>query len=65
MFVGDNPDDDIEGASHAGLRPVWKRVSYWRLLRDDVPAIDALSEILPMCVGPDVTAAGSAARSGR
>jgi putative hydrolase of the HAD superfamily len=49
MFVGDHPHADIDGAVAAGLRPVWKRMPYWKV-DDDVLSIDALSEILPFCL---------------
>jgi putative hydrolase of the HAD superfamily len=52
-FVGDNPEADVFGAMAAGLRPIWKRVSYWDMSDPSVPTIDSLSEILPMCLGPE------------
>ena len=48
MFVGDHPDADIGGALNAGLRAVWKSVSYWTC-HHRVPSIRLLSEMLPMC----------------
>ena len=50
MFVGDHPEIDVAGAKTAGLVPVWKRVPYWTLTRDDVLVIDRLNEILPSCL---------------
>jgi len=53
VFVGDNPEADVFGAMAAGIRPIWKRVSYWRMSDPSVPTIDLLSEILPICLGAD------------
>jgi putative hydrolase of the HAD superfamily len=47
MFVGDHPDIDVAGSQDAGLVPVWKRVPYWTLRRDDVLVINELAELLP------------------
>jgi putative hydrolase of the HAD superfamily len=44
--VGDHPDVDIAGARAAGMKAVWRRVSYWNQPSDSVPIIDALSELL-------------------
>lgn len=51
VFVGDHPDIDVAGARAAGLIAVWKRVPYWRMALDDVPTIDELGELLPICGG--------------
>jgi putative hydrolase of the HAD superfamily len=48
MYVGDNPQADIEGARNAGLTAVWKSVPYWKLSITDVSKIDSLSELLTM-----------------
>lgn len=48
-FVGDHPEADIQGALNAGLKPIWKRMPYWRA-PDDVAQVDKLSEILSVCV---------------
>jgi putative hydrolase of the HAD superfamily len=50
VFVGDNPETDIEGARNAGLRPIWKHVSYRRPVADDVVTVRRLADILPMCL---------------
>jgi putative hydrolase of the HAD superfamily len=55
VFVGDDPEADVFGAMAAGLRPIWKRVPYWRMSDPSVPTIDSLSEILPICLGSDGT----------
>jgi len=47
MFVGDHPDADIAGAKAAGLRPVWKRMPYWKV-PNDVEQIDRISELLAL-----------------
>lgn len=52
VFVGDYPEADIVGARAAGMIPIWKRVAYWTMPWDDVLAVDALSEILPLCLAP-------------
>ena len=59
VFVGDNPEADVFGAMAAGIRPIWKRVSYWRMSDPSVPTIDLLSEILPICLGGDDRSDGS------
>ena len=51
VFVGDNPEVDIEGARNAGLLPIWKHVPYWSLRTDNVPTVHTLNEILPICLG--------------
>ncbi|NKB99410.1 MAG: HAD-IA family hydrolase [Pseudomonadales bacterium] len=48
VFVGDHPVADIDGARAVGMAAVWKRVSYWDMLRDDVEVVDRLSDILIM-----------------
>ena len=48
IYVGDNPQADIEGAHNAGLRAVWKAVPYWEPGLAEVPRIDLLSELLPV-----------------
>jgi putative hydrolase of the HAD superfamily len=58
VFVGDNPEADIHGAMAVGLKPIWRRVSYWEMADPSVPIIDSLSEILPICLGPDGSADG-------
>jgi putative hydrolase of the HAD superfamily len=50
LFVGDHPEVDIAGARAAGLTAVWKRVPYWEMTCGDVLTIDALTELLPVCV---------------
>jgi putative hydrolase of the HAD superfamily len=52
VFVGDHPETDIEGARNAGLLPIWKHVSYWPLVTDDVPTVRRLVDILPICLRP-------------
>jgi putative hydrolase of the HAD superfamily len=44
--VGDHPDVDVAGARAAGMKAVWKRVSYWNRPSEVVPIIDTLSELL-------------------
>jgi putative hydrolase of the HAD superfamily len=52
-FVGDNPEADIAGARAAGLLAIWKRIPYWQVDDESVLVVDALSEILPICLGTD------------
>jgi putative hydrolase of the HAD superfamily len=47
MFVGDHPENDIEGAKGAGLVPVWKSIPYWQV-GQGVLTIHSLSELLPL-----------------
>jgi putative hydrolase of the HAD superfamily len=49
MFVGDHPDADVAGARGAGMTAVWKRVPHWEMTFEDVPTIDNLTELLPLC----------------
>jgi putative hydrolase of the HAD superfamily len=51
IFVGDHPETDIAGALQAGLRAAWKVTPYWPCTHD-VPFIQQLSEILPICAVP-------------
>lgn len=51
VFVGDHPVADVDGARAVGMAAVWKRVSYWDMLRDDVEVVDRLSDILMMDEG--------------
>lgn len=44
--VGDHPDVDIAGARAAGMKAVWKRVTYWAQPYEAVPIIDTLSDLL-------------------
>jgi hypothetical protein len=53
VFVGDNPEADVFGAMAVGMRPIWKRVSYWEMTDPSVPIIESLSEILPICLASD------------
>jgi len=48
IFVGDNPEADIQGALKSGLKPVWKRVPYW-VVPPDITRVENLSEILALC----------------
>ncbi len=48
LFVGDHPENDVAGARAAGLIAVWKRVPHWKMTLPDVPAVDMLSELLPL-----------------
>jgi putative hydrolase of the HAD superfamily len=50
VFVGDNPEADIQGARNAGLFAIWRFVSYWRMDIEGVPTVHRLSEILPFCL---------------
>jgi len=47
IFVGDHPENDIQGAKAAGLTPVWKRMPYWQA-PPGVLQIDQISDILPI-----------------
>lgn len=42
IFVGDNPQADIDGARKFGMQTVWKRVPFW----GDCPAPDAICDDL-------------------
>ena len=59
VFVGDNPDVDVFGAMAVGMKAIWKRVPYWEMSDPNVPTIDQLSEILPICLGSDGPSVGS------
>ena len=43
-FVGDHPISDIQGATRAGMMPIWKRVPYWEA-PDSCAAISDLTEL--------------------
>ena len=51
IFIGDHPETDIGGALQAGLHAAWKVTPYWPCTHD-VPFIQQLSEILPICAAP-------------
>jgi putative hydrolase of the HAD superfamily len=46
-YVGDHPQFDIAGATAAGMRAIWKRTSYWSLLRT-APTIRTLAEVVAL-----------------
>jgi putative hydrolase of the HAD superfamily len=50
VFVGDHPDTDIRGARNAGLLPIWRHVSYWPLVAENVLTVHQLVDILPTCL---------------
>lgn len=50
VFVGDDPETDIEGARNAGLLPIWKHVPYRPLVTEDVLTVHRLADILPICL---------------
>ena len=47
-FVGDNPDDDIAGASAAGLRSFWRECGEWSPPIVPCETIRTLDELLPL-----------------
>jgi len=50
VFAGDHPETDIEGARHADLLPIWKRVPYRPLVTADVLTVHRLVDILAICL---------------
>jgi putative hydrolase of the HAD superfamily len=55
LFVGDHPENDVGGARTAGLIAVWKRVPHREMSLADVAVVDALSDIVPLCLAASVT----------
>ncbi|HVW25206.1 MAG TPA: HAD family hydrolase [Polyangiaceae bacterium] len=45
-FVGDDPDVDVRGAADAGLTPVWRRTTYWKLPTVRHEVVDDLGGLL-------------------
>ena len=50
IYVGDNPEVDIAGASAAGLMAVLKSTRYRNGAASACTVIDQLSEVLPLCI---------------
>ncbi len=62
LYVGDNPEDDIEGALRAGIQPVWMKYTWKRnnnfanrfspmpdkIPADTIPAIEQWNELLDL-----------------
>ena len=50
VFVGDDPETDIEGARLAGMLPIWKHAPSRSLVTQDVLTVHRLVDILPICL---------------
>ena len=48
VFVGDNPDADIQGAKGSGMRAICIRDTWWDEPRDADAVIDRVPELLPL-----------------
>jgi putative hydrolase of the HAD superfamily len=46
VYVGDNPEIDIDGARNAGMKAVWKRNAIWLLATAADGVIDDLGELM-------------------
>jgi putative hydrolase of the HAD superfamily len=46
VFVGDNPEADIDGAKRAGMKAVWKRNSGWPASENADATIDSLADLI-------------------
>lgn len=50
IFVGDHPENDINGSNNVGMKTVWKKDHQWKQVNADV-TIDDLFEIPDIVVG--------------
>ncbi|MFS0553147.1 HAD family hydrolase [Brevibacillus sp. 179-C9.3 HS] len=46
VYVGDHPDNDVQGARAVGMKAVWKRDSYWQETKEADAVIDHIPELI-------------------
>lgn len=48
MYVGDNPEADVMGASAHGMVAVWKRSAFWAAPREADATVDSLEDVVSL-----------------